>query len=64
MFLNQKIFHSDNFFFNKIKEFELGEAFTFFVLETILLGRLLNINTFDQPAVEQVKAQTRKILSG
>lgn len=51
------------FFFSKIKESELGETFTFFVLETILLGRLLNINAFDQPAVEQVKVKTKKILS-
>ena len=51
------------FVFNKKKESELGEIMTFFVLETILLGRLLNLNTFDQPAVEQVKAETKKILS-
>ena len=37
--------------------------FTFFVLETILLARLMNINPFDQPAVEQVKIETNKILS-
>ena len=48
--------------FNKKNEEELGEAFTFFVLETILLSRLMNINPFDQPAVEQVKIETKKIL--
>ena len=48
--------------FNKKNEEELGEIFTFFVLETILLSRLMNINPFDQPAVEQVKAETKKIL--
>ena len=36
--------------------------FTFFVLETILLARLMNINPYDQPAVEQVKAETKKII--
>ena len=36
--------------------------FTFFVLETILLSRLLDVNPFDQPAVEEVKIQTKKIL--
>ena len=51
------------FVFNKKEEVELGRAFTFFVLETILLARLLNINAFDQPAVEQVKIETQKILS-
>ena len=48
--------------FNKKNEEELGEFFTFFVLETILLSRLMNINPFDQPAVEQVKIETKKIL--
>ena len=41
----------------------LGELFCFFILETILLGRLLNVNPLDQPSVELIKTQTRKILS-
>jgi glucose-6-phosphate isomerase len=48
--------------FNKKNEEELGEIFTFFVLETILLARLMNVNPFDQPAVEEVKIETKKIL--
>jgi len=48
--------------FNKKNEEELGEIFTFFVLETILLSRLMNINPFDQSAVEEVKIETKKIL--
>ena len=48
--------------FNKKNEEELGEIFTFFVLETILLSRLMNINPFNQPAVEQVKIETKRIL--
>ena len=48
--------------FRKKNEDELGKIFTFFVLETILLSRLMNINPFDQPAVEQVKNETRKFL--
>ena len=51
------------FIFIKNREEELGQIFTFFVLETILLGYLLNINVFDQPAVEQIKFETKKILS-
>ena len=51
------------FTFNKNNEKELGIIFTFFVLETILLARLMKINPFDQPAVEMVKIETRKILS-
>ena len=48
--------------FNKKNEEELGEIFTFFVLETILLARLMNINPFDQPAIEQVKIETKRFL--
>jgi len=50
------------FTFKKGNEEELGEVFTFFVLETILLARLMNINPFDQQAVEQVKIETKRIL--
>ena len=48
--------------FNKRNEYELGEIFTFFVLETILLSRLMNVNPFDQPAVEQIKNETKRFL--
>ena len=40
----------------------LGELFTFFILETILLGRALNVNPYDQPAVELIKTETKKFL--
>ena len=40
----------------------LGELFTFFILETILLGKFLNLNPYDQPAVEMIKKNTKKIL--
>ncbi len=40
----------------------LGELFTFFILETILIGRALKINPFDQPSVELIKTETSKIL--
>ena len=52
-----------HFIFNKNKESELGLIFTFFVLETILLARLMNVNPFDQPAVEQIKIEIKKVLS-
>ena len=48
--------------FKKRDEKELGMIFTFFVLETILLARLMHINPFDQPAVEEVKTETKKFL--
>ena len=40
----------------------LGELFCFFILETILLGRALNVNPFDQPSVELIKIETKKLL--
>ena len=47
----------------KINEETLGQLFSYFILETILIGKLKNINPFDQPAVEQVKKITRRILT-
>ena len=49
--------------FVKKNEEELGEIFIFFILETILLARMMNISPFNQPAVEQIKQETRNILS-
>ena len=49
----------------KIKKFDedtLGKLFLSFIIETILLGKIMNINPFDQPAVEQVKILTKKFL--
>ena len=46
---------------NKNEE-TLGELFTFFMLETILLGKMMKLNPFDQPAVELIKKETKKIL--
>ncbi|MDC1475943.1 glucose-6-phosphate isomerase [Pelagibacteraceae bacterium] len=53
---------SRQFLFKKNNEGELGSIFTFFVLETILLARLMNINPYTQPAVEQIKIETNKYL--
>ena len=46
----------------KRNEESLGELFCFFILETILLGRALKVNLFDQPSVELIKKETKKIL--
>ena len=46
----------------KRSEESLGELFCFFILETILLGRALKVNPFDQPSVELIKKETKKIL--
>ena len=46
----------------KRDEKTLGELFTFYILETILLGKALNLNPYDQPAVELIKKETKKLL--
>ena len=51
-----------SFVIKKRDEKTLGELFTFFILETILLGKSLKINPYDQPAVELIKKNTFKIL--
>jgi glucose-6-phosphate isomerase len=40
----------------------LGELFCFFILETILVGRALKINPYNQPSVELIKKETKKLL--
>mgnify|MGYP001235340322 FL=1 len=52
-----------SFEISKRDEKTLGELFCFFILETILLGKLMKINPFNQPAVELIKDETKNILS-
>ncbi len=52
-----------SFFLKTRKEETLGELFTFFVVETILIAKALKINPYDQPAVELIKKETNKILA-
>ena len=51
-----------SFEIKKRDEQTLGELFCFFILETILIGKSLKVNPFDQPAVELIKNETKKIL--
>ena len=61
VFMKKKIpFRS--FEIKKRDEKTLGELFCFFILETILLGKFLKVNPYDQPAVELIKRETKKIL--
>ena len=62
MFLIKKKFHIEVFLLKKKNEKTLGELFTFFILETILLGQALRINPYDQPLVELIKTETYKRL--
>jgi glucose-6-phosphate isomerase len=63
----EKIFSKRNIPFRSFEiinrnEETLGELFCFFILETILLGRALKINPYDQPSVELIKKETKKNL--
>jgi glucose-6-phosphate isomerase len=67
MLATEKVFLSKKMPFRSFRvlkrnEQSLGELFCFFILETILLGRALNVNPFDQPSVELIKKETHKIL--
>ena len=50
------------FILKKFDEEVLGELFSYFILETAIIGKLAKINPFNQPAVEQIKINTKKIL--
>jgi len=68
MIATEKVFISKKIPFRSFRilkrnEKSLGELFCFFILETILLGRALNVNPFDQPSVELIKIETQKILN-
>jgi len=63
----EKVFVNKNIPFRSFEiinknESTLGELFCFFILETILIGRALKINPYDQPSVELIKKETKKIL--
>ena len=67
MLATEKVFTSEKIPFRSFRilkrdEQSLGQLFCFFILETILLGRALKINPFDQPSVELIKKETKKIL--
>ena len=63
----EKVFNTKNipfrsFEIKKRNEETMGQLFCFFVLETILLGKALNIDPYNQPSVELIKKETKKIL--
>ena len=51
-----------SFLIKKRDEKTLGELFSFFILETILLGESLKINPYNQPSVELIKKETKGLL--
>ena len=63
----QKVFKNKNIPFRSFtiknrSEEALGELFSFFIIETILIAKALKINPYNQPAVELIKKETKKIL--
>jgi glucose-6-phosphate isomerase len=62
VFLKKKIPFRSFDIINRNEE-TLGELFSFFILETILLGRAMKVNPFDQPSVELIKKETKNFLS-
>ena len=59
---NKKKISFRSFEIVKRNEETLGELFTFFVLETLMLGNLLKVDPINQPSVELIKIETKKIL--
>ena len=59
---NKKKIPFRSFEIKERSEKTLGELFSFFILETILIGKCLNLNPYNQPAVELIKKETKKIL--
>ena len=47
-----------------LDERALGALFMHFMVETILMGKLMGVDPFDQPAVEEGKVLARKYLEG
>ena len=63
----EKVFKKRNipfrsFIVQKRNEETLGELFTYFILETILIGKAMKVNPYNQPAVEYIKKDTTNIL--
>ena len=62
IYLKKKKIPFRSFEIKKRDEKTLGELFCFFILETILIGRALKVNPYNQPAVELIKKETKKLL--
>ena len=47
----------------KVDEFNLGALMMHFMLETIIMGKLMGVDPFDQPGVEEGKILARQYLA-
>ena len=61
--LKSKNIPYQEFVINKKNEETLGKLFSYFIMETVLVGEMIGVNPYDQPAVEEVKILTKKYLS-
>ena len=52
------------FHLDRVDEVHLGELLMHFMLETIIAARLIGIDAFDQPAVEEGKILAKRYLTG
>jgi glucose-6-phosphate isomerase len=50
--------------FPKVDEYDVGALMMHFMLETIIVGRLMGVDPFDQPGVEEGKILAREYLAG
>ena len=48
----------------RLDETSLGELLMHFMLETIIAARLIGVDAFDQPAVEEGKVLAKRYLAG
>ena len=60
--LKSKNIPYQEFIINKKNEETLGKLFSYFIMETVLIAKMIAINPFDQPSVEEVKILTKKYL--
>jgi len=49
-----------SFLLKERNEKTMGELFCYFILKTILIGKCLGVNPYDQPSVELIKNETKK----
>jgi glucose-6-phosphate isomerase len=46
-----------------VDEFHMGALMMHFMLETIIMGKLMGVDPFDQPGVEEGKVLAREYLA-
>ena len=56
----EKKYHIEKLKFQITKILNIIELFSYFILETILLGKMMNINPYGQPEVQLLKDKVFK----